>query len=263
MFFLGQFVTNNHWQTLRNSNTDSRQWSVSALTAAGGVGLAFGPLEPWSVQKFWESSTELALHPLFLRGWLFVRLSLVTWKTNAFLQTKEYKEPYPHIQKSSSSNPALFVAESTSPRMIKFIRKPKEKWLFAQKTSNTISTNIKVSIKIWCALKVSGGVGLAFGPLEPLSLTQSIGQWERLHSATFTFCQAFCSTAKAFVLNLHVFMSEGPTIRSSLACDLIHKNLTNRNGKAWRMILKLQKQIQRAICSCMVLLSASFHVLLD
>ena len=64
-----------------------------------------------------------------------------------------------------------------------------------------------------------------------------MGQWERLHSATFTFCQAFCSTAMPFILNLHVFMSEAPTIHSSLACDLIHTQKKKSHKRWWQSLM--------------------------
>ena len=205
-----------------------------------------------------------ALHPLFLRGWLFVRLSLVTWKTNAFLQRKGIQGTL------STHSKVIFIKSPTFCSRINF-SKNDNVHPEGQRKVIICSTNFHHNLhKIWCALKVSGGVGLAFGPLEPLSLSQSMGQWERLHSATFTFCQAFCSTAMPFILNLHDascihVWSADYSFESRLRPHThTKKNLTNGDGKAWCMILKLQKQIQRDISSSMVLLSSSFHlVLLD
>ena len=62
------------------------------------------------MQKFLESSTELAL---CTASSVSEGLAICT----TFARDLKNK-CYPHIQKSSSSNPALFVPESTFPRMI-------------------------------------------------------------------------------------------------------------------------------------------------
>ena len=224
-------------------------WAIGALICAEILGVFHWTCIVHCILCFWGA------------GYLY---DFRSWPEKQMLSCKgkEYKEPYPHIQKSSSSNPPLFVPESTFPRMITFIRKAKEKWLFAQQTSTTICTRFDAPWK---------------SPAESAWLLgRSLCHWANpwgnenvciQHSLSAKLSvQQLCRSFWIFMM-LHVFMSEAPTIHSSLACDLIHtqkKNLTNGDGKAWCMILKLQKQIQRDISSSMVLLSSSFHlVLLD
>ena len=180
--------------------------------------------------------------------------------------TRNIKEPYPHIQKSSSSNPALFVPESTFPRIITFIRKAEEKWLFAQQTSTTICTNIKVS-RFDVPWK------------SPAESAWLLGHWSLCHWANPWGNENVCilqhslsaklsvqQLCRSFWIFMYSCLKRRLFIRVSLATSYTHKkkNLTNGDGKAWCMILKLQKQIQRDISSSMVLLSSSFRlVLLD
>lgn len=175
----------------------------------------------WSRFGFWAIGALICAEILGVFHWTcIVHCILCFWGAGYLYDFRSW----PEKQMLSTHSKVIFIKSRTFCSRINFSKNDNLDNVHPEGRRKVIicSTNFHHNLhKIWCALKVSGGVGLAFGP-EPLSLSQSMGQWERLHSATFTFCQAFCSTAMPFILNLHVFMSEAPTIHSSLACDLIH-----------------------------------------
>ena len=184
-------------------------WAIGALICAEILGVFHWTCIVHCILCFWGAGYLYDFH---------------SWPEKQMLSCKgkEYKEPYPHIQKSSSSNPPLFVPESTFPRMITFIRKAKEKWLFAQQTSTTICTRFDAPWK---------------SPAESAWLLgRSLCHWANpwgnenvciQHSLSAKLSvQQLCRSFWIFMM-LHVFMSEAPTIHSSLACDLIHTQKKN------------------------------------